>query len=98
MKRSELTQDDLNAILAIYAQTKSYAAVGRLLDMTPAMVTKIIEENSDKVKDAFFSELSYRGPIPEEPKMKEDINIYWRKELEKLYLHVVKTNGELYCL
>lgn len=98
MRKNELTQEDLNAILSIYAQTKNYAAVGRLLDMTPAMVTKIVEENSEKVKDAFFAELSYCGPTPEEPIVKETINIDWRKELEKLYLHVVKTNGKLYCM
>lgn len=67
-----------------------------MLDLTPAMVSNVVEEHEEEVKDHYFTELSYCGPTPVEPTVKNNYNTDWRKELEKLFLQVVKTDGKLY--
>lgn len=88
----EPNEEELKLIMSYYAESGTYAEVARRVGLSTFIVKRIIDENNKMRANRLISALTYDGPIPTEPSVKDYRD--FKEKVEEFYKEV-GTNGGL---
>lgn len=71
MAKTILTREQLDLLLSVYKEKKTFAAAGRAVSVSAAVAKRIISEHQNEIH--VDVPVSYTGPEPKENPTKNDI-------------------------